>query len=52
MGMQLGMRGAVLDGAGDEAGQRPARALVFDGAVAPRACGAAWRSCAPVAGLR
>ena len=25
-------RGTVLDGASDEAGQRPARALIFDGA--------------------
>ena len=45
MAMQPGMSGAVLDGAGDEAGQRPARALVADGAVATRARGC-WRGAA------
>ena len=30
-------RGAVLDDAGDKAGQRSARALIFGGAVATRA---------------
>ena len=43
-------RGAVRDGAGDEAGQRPASALVSDGAVATRARGCLARSGVLVAG--
>ena len=38
-------RGAVHDGDGDEAGQRPARALGIDDAVATRAWGC-WRGAA------